>query len=491
MMSTIDVLIQQNKQSKNKVLFYVYLFTIAVGLLMSIVTKDQPHSILYGVELAIILGLYFVIEKKLKKHSLYPFVSILVVGIFTLYSILTDGGNMNIVFIVLFLLVFSSIPLDRNAYLFGSVYGLVIMFVNKANVIASHEAVLASSFQYAFLIYLLAAIMLGVVIYLNTKQTNQVTQLMVQVEQSSLEKEEESAKLQEELAFIIESVSEANELVQSNAKAQNEMSQVLQEVASGSQVQSEEINRISDSTKDTLAKMAELGSLTNELMEVSTLSNDSVQTGGQKVLHLSQDMAALKTVVSGLQETFEILTKKISETNHLAVDIKQITEQTNLLALNASIEAARAGEAGRGFSVVAGEIRKLAEHTNAITEKITANLTDVNETNARAFSHMKDSDQKLRANLLATEEVTRVFTSLADSVQKLTEKSSQVGTLSTLVETKTNTVERATSELAAIIEEASASLEEMSATVESLTADNKMIAKRMEDTAHKATQIHL
>lgn len=107
-------------------------------------------------------------------------------------------------------------------------------------------------------------------------------------------------------------------------------------------------------------------------------------------------MKELALSISELRETFSSLTTKIEYTNRFIINIQKITEQTNLLAFNASIEAARAGDAGRGFSVVAEEIRKLAEITRKAAVQITGNLSEVNAVNSSALEKMNASSEKFK-----------------------------------------------------------------------------------------------
>lgn len=204
---------------------------------------------------------------------------------------------------------------------------------------------------------------------------------------------------------------------------------------------------------------------------------------------LSNQMDHLQEVVTALNETFKLLNLKIEETNQLTNNIHQITEQTNLLALNASIEAARAGEAGKGFSVVAQEIRKLAEITNDTTKKITANLNEVNQTSAEAQNKMIISSTNLNSSVRSTKEVSESFNELKENLKNIIDSFKGFDRISQNVAANTENVEKSTNELAAIIEEATASLQEMSATIETLNEDNKQIARFMNETAQSAEKI--
>jgi methyl-accepting chemotaxis protein len=183
-----------------------------------------------------------------------------------------------------------------------------------------------------------------------------------------------------------------------------------------------------------------------------------------------------------LSESFSILSGKVEEINTFSLEIIQVSEQTNLLALNASIEAARAGEAGRGFSVVAEEIRKLAEMTNKTAEKITANLQEVNSTNESAMNKMNTNKEMVTENLQKTEQVNLSFRELSINLKELNQQFTNFKTLAENVKENTSQVDTATTDLAAIMEEASASLEEMSATVENLNRQNQQIGEEMSAT---------
>lgn len=108
-----------------------------------------------------------------------------------------------------------------------------------------------------------------------------------------------------------------------------------------------------------------------------------------------QDVMEIQAFMNDLNQTLLDLTKNIQETNTYSNKIKEISEQTNLLALNASIEAARAGDAGKGFSVVAEEIRKLAESTKDTVNNITKNLQNVNTSNESTLKKCKPVTKRL------------------------------------------------------------------------------------------------
>lgn len=359
----------------------------------------------------------------------------------------------------------------------------------NALVPSKEQAIILDSIGAIMITYVLAGILLGVLIRLNNKQFKQLQDFIAGAEADAKMKEEQKQNLEREVGSIADHITKVNDRVQQNARAQAEMTIAINEVSAGSQIQSEQISEIAENAHNNMLSIKELSEISARLNQDSKQASDIADKSGEKVVQLSNQMDHLQEVVVALNETFKLLNLKIDETNQFTNNIRQITEQTNLLALNASIEAARAGEAGKGFSVVAQEIRKLAELTNDTTKKITENLKQVNQTSAEAEEKMTVSSTNLSSSVQFTKEVSASFNQLKGKLQNITQSFSGFEAIAQDVEANTISVERSTNELAAIIEEASASMEEMSATIETLNDDNKKIASFMNETAQSADKI--
>ncbi|MGD8780986.1 MAG: methyl-accepting chemotaxis protein [Ignavibacteria bacterium] len=200
--------------------------------------------------------------------------------------------------------------------------------------------------------------------------------------------------LGESLNGIISDVAEA---VQATASASAQISSSSEEMAAGAQEQSAQTTEVASAVEEMAKTIMETTSNVNIAAKKSTQAGEAAKTGGGVVKQTITGMNRIAEVVNQSVLIVRELGKSSDQIGDIIQVIDDIADQTNLLALNAAIEAARAGEQGRGFAVVADEVRKLAERTTKATKEIAEMIKKI----------QKDTGGAVKAIESGTEEVEK------------------------------------------------------------------------------------
>lgn len=488
-MNMVDKLKLDDVIKKNTIVIAAFGISIIGGFAVTIMNNDYSQSLLYGIQFAILTGLYLIIKFVMKKHTLFPYLMVTVAYTFIIIAVVLNGGSINSVAILFFLLLISTAHLMRSVFLIGYIAGIVSIYLNTVFATSEQQQILQESLLTVLVAYILAGVISMVVIHLNGKQFKQIEELLLNSEKETEQKIQEQLRLEQSVEDIVSKITSINTKIHENISAQSELSEVINEMATGSTVQNERITDISYNSQNSLEQIVTMLDETRSLKSQFEQSTEIAASGNTLSNTLSTNMESFQEHIQELSKEFHSLSAKISETNEFLQDIVNVNEQTNLLALNASIEAARAGEAGRGFSVVAEEIRNLALMTNETAEKITNNLHEVNTTNSSALGKINENLEMVNEQMESTAQVNQSFNSLSSHLNSVQQLLTSFEGLAVDIEKNSSETNSSTSELAAIIEEASASLEEMSASVENLNEQNQLIGQEVKDTEEVAISI--
>lgn len=236
--------------------------------------------------------------------------------------------------------------------------------------------------------------------------------------------------------------------IQATASASSEISSSTEEMAAGAQEQSSQATEVASAVEEMTKTIFETSKATIQAAETAKSSGSKAEDGGRVVKQTIEGMNRISEVVNQSANTVFQLGQNSERIGEIIQVIDDIADQTNLLALNAAIEAARAGEQGRGFAVVADEVRKLAERTTKATKEIAQMIKQIQNDTSQAVSSIKEG----------TVEV--------ENGKKL---ANQAGTVLVEILQGAHTVSDVVTQVAAASEQQSATAEEIGKNIESMS----------------------
>jgi methyl-accepting chemotaxis protein len=250
----------------------------------------------------------------------------------------------------------------------------------------------------------------------------------------------------------------------------------IQDVAQGSAAQAESIssialnmNHFAESMDQIVADIKDVDSGTMEMKDLSDNSN-------QNIKGLSESVQITNQTFQTFREQIAALVENLNQINQITKLINDISDQTNLLSLNATIEAARAGEAGRGFGVVADEIRNLSEQSknsaekiNELIQKISTGNVYIDESSELLNQEFSNQSQVIDATLLSFQEIVV-------AIQNIIPKIDNVNHSADKMNQKKNEILGELDQISAISQQSSAATEEIGASMEQLFSSSEQIA---------------
>ena len=257
----------------------------------------------------------------------------------------------------------------------------------------------------------------------------------------------------------------------------------------------QKVNASVEQTSDSIEKINR--NVSAIVTDTDTINHESI-TGRQVLQDATAKIATLETTVKESAALMQQLGQRSSEIGEIVAAISNISDQTNLLALNAAIEAARAGEHGRGFSVVAEEVRKLAEQSSTSAEDIAKLISLVQSDTEKAVAAVTGGTLEVEESTKAVDSVNEAFERIAENVQnvstlihKTAASIQELSSSSGVVRNEVTTAARATDHIADKMDASARSVEEQTTSLHAIRAASSELAVQAQDLQRELEQFAL
>lgn len=306
-------------------------------------------------------------------------------------------------------------------------------------------------------------------------------------------------KMKDSLHSVIVEVNEKSELLAASSeqlsasseetgRASEHVAATIQQVASGAENQNNSLVASAKLLIDMTNSIQQMNEKTSLISDVSTDASNQAELGGKSVEKTLSQMNSISSSVSSTDQMILSLSRKSEDIVQILDVITGIANQTNLLALNAAIEAARAGEHGKGFAVVADEVRKLAEGSSESANKITNILKEIQIDTKKSVEHISQVKHEVAEGLnVATESQDR-FNEILKSMNKIVEEIQDISASSHMINQNANNLNDAMDGVKHIAEETNSgtkqiaySSQEQLTSTEEITKSAHSLSKMAED----------
>nr|WP_144498458.1 methyl-accepting chemotaxis protein [Bacillus pumilus] len=292
-----------------------------------------------------------------------------------------------------------------------------------------------------------------------------------------------SAKLKQVIQAVqnsIENVAASSEELTASAgqtaQATEHITSSIEQFSNSNEHQNDMIEKSSVQLNEMDRSLSHMVDTTSHMMESSIDSSKTAQAGGELVQKTAVQMQTIEQAVKEAELVIQGLEQKSKDITNILGVINGIADQTNLLALNAAIEAARAGEAGRGFSVVAEEVWKLAEQSGSSSKEIESLTNEIVEEIEKSQNMFKQVAGEVQSGLNITDETKISFEKITDKTSEMTEQMKQMNGTAKELSHGSNDISHAVNQIKELSRESSAGFQDIAASAEEQLASMEEIS---------------
>jgi methyl-accepting chemotaxis protein len=373
--------------------------------------------------LAVNALLYFM---KSKDHSWIPLINTLILTFSSISIISGSGGRIEFHFSIF--MVVATIAFYRKISL---VIVMTVIFTLQHLIgLYSSELVFGTS-SYPIKMLAIHAVFLlltsGAVIWqVHTGNISEADQEKKQIEQRKVVKDQIIDQLSSTIYSVLDTSNQLARQSEQTSMITNHVSQSIKQVSSGAKTQLLKVEENAITIEEISSGIKRISSSSYEVSKASEISAKEAEEGNKYMQQLISQMSLTNDSVRESYTIVKLLHNQSELIGSILTIIQDISDQTNLLALNAAVESAKAGEAGRGFSIVAREVRKLAEQSSQSVSQIEEIITQIQENSISSVSKMDIVKENVDSGIQLVQKASDSFNQIFKSAEKVASQIQEV-----------------------------------------------------------------
>lgn len=288
---------------------------------------------------------------------------------------------------------------------------------------------------------------------------------------------------------VARGITQQSEASNRAAGSVEQMARAIDQVAGGAREQTQVVDTVVQITDQLSAVLEQVAGNASAATEGSSSASRAAREGKETVQQTLNGMETIRSKVNLSAEKVQEMGNRSSQIGIIVETIEDIASQTNLLALNAAIEAARAGEHGKGFAVVADEVRKLAERSGQATREIAGLIKSIQTTVSEAVNAMQESAREVEAGVARGGMAGKALDAILQSAEMVNRQAEEVSTAVAHMQQLYSRLLDATNRVAGVVQQYSASAESMAAGSSEITLSMENIASVSEENSAAVEEI--